>query len=131
VNGPRKPLDLIKIPLNEYGHVQTKDGRQAKIICNNMIGHGNIVAVALLKCGDGGNVEQTAFYSVSGETIQHSLCLVPVKKKAKVNFWLNVYKDRPDATWETRAAADLHANRAARIACIHIEREVEEGEGLE
>jgi hypothetical protein len=57
--------------------------------------------------------------------------LIEARPKVRVDFWVNVYEDGTvaNATWEDRKDADRIAG-SDRIACIHIEREVEEGEGL-
>lgn len=50
-------------------------------------------------------------------------------KKVKIDCWLNVYNNGSHAHHFTKSAAD-HYKDSGRIACIHIEREVVEGEGL-
>lgn len=60
--------------------------------------------------------------------------LEEVRKKIKVKFWVNVYSDGKSGTrlsivYTTRELADAYAT-TARIACICVEKEVTEGEGL-
>jgi hypothetical protein len=55
--------------------------------------------------------------------------LVEVKPTVKVDMWLNLYPNQTAAYHFTRAEADRNAG-SQRVACIHIEREVEYGEGL-
>lgn len=51
------------------------------------------------------------------------------KQKVKVDFWVNVYDGCVGDPCDTKEEAD-DASDPHRLACIHIEREVEEGEGL-
>jgi hypothetical protein len=55
----------------------------------------------------------------------------PPKKTLRVRLWLNVYdKGRLVYQYGTRELADIEAT-SKRFACIEIDREVEEGEGLD
>ena len=60
----------------------------------------------------------------------HNLALPP-KKTLRVRLWLNVY-DKGSLVYQygTRELADIEAT-SSRFACIEIDREVEEGEGLD
>ena len=64
----------------------------------------------------------------SCEGYGHNL-VPPPKKKVKVQRWVNVYEDGSMVSWPTKKKADL-CNKEDRFACIEIDREVEEGEGL-
>ena len=61
-------------------------------------------------------------YSTLGNTFD----LIEVKPRHKRTVWLNIY---PDAKLQTRKAADHTAGRN-RIACVKVEFDFEEGEGL-
>lgn len=51
-------------------------------------------------------------------------------RKVKVDFWVNVYPNsRYGFSFSTKKEAD-QSTIGPRIACIHIEREITEGEGL-
>ena len=52
----------------------------------------------------------------------------PPKKTVRVQLWINVYADGYKVFYTSRQLADLNAGK--RIACIEINREVTEGEGL-
>lgn len=54
----------------------------------------------------------------------------PPKKTLRVRLWLNVYHGGISYLYGTRQLADKNAAQH-RFACIEIDREVEEGEGLE
>ena len=52
----------------------------------------------------------------------------PPKKTVRVQLWINVHEDRDTSIYTSREIADEYAHN--RIACIEIDREVTEGEGL-
>ena len=54
----------------------------------------------------------------------------PPRKTVRVRLWLNVYTGALSYLYGTRQLADENAGQH-RFACIEIDREVEEGEGLE
>jgi len=53
----------------------------------------------------------------------------PPKKTVRVQRWLNIDADETVSIYKLRAEADTHCF-SDRIACIEIDREVTEGEGL-
>ena len=53
----------------------------------------------------------------------------PPKKTVRVQLWINVYTDGPHALHPSKESA-LAGGEHARFACIEIDREVAEGEGL-
>ncbi len=53
----------------------------------------------------------------------------PPKKKVRVQRWLNIDADGTVSFYDSRAEADGY-RFSDRIACIEIDLEVEEGEGL-
>jgi hypothetical protein len=56
--------------------------------------------------------------------------LIEVKPRIKRTVWLNVYRDRvKDGVHECKGEADYHADRT-RLACVKVEIDCEEGEGL-
>ena len=54
----------------------------------------------------------------------------PPKKTLRVRLWANVYEDGSMFSYPTKKQADDSA-QYGRFACIEIDREVEEGEGLD
>lgn len=73
----------------------------------------------------------TAFESSCNDNdALHALGFAMEKPKVKVDFWVNVYPSSSSHWYSTREVADAMA-AYDRIACIHIEREVTEGEGIE
>ncbi len=122
-------FDFRSVPLNEYGHVCTRDGRPAKIVC--WLREGNCLAVTS-EHGKEGGFRSTA-NGISSDTcgLDPKLDLIPTPRKIKVDCWLNVYRDGTN-----RPGIHLSKERADscalenRIACLHITQEVTEGEGL-
>lgn len=51
----------------------------------------------------------------------------PPKRKVRLHGWLNVYPNGTASFWSHKNIADSSKDR---FACIEIDREVEEGEGL-
>jgi len=56
--------------------------------------------------------------------------LIEVKPRIKRTVWLNVYSDRGPVAHETKEMADGVGTASLRIACIPVEIDCEEGEGL-
>ena len=52
-----------------------------------------------------------------------------VKKKKKIEFWLNIYPSGSICSHTTKDMANELAN-TSRICCIYFNREYEDGEGL-
>jgi len=120
-------MDLTKVPLNEYGHVQTRGKLPVRLLCINLNSiRGMAVAYAAkYECGQ----EDVYCCDESGRNGNDSMDLIPVPRKVRVRGWLNVYSGGKAFYAETREAANHLAN-ISRIACIEIDREVTEGEGL-
>jgi hypothetical protein len=55
--------------------------------------------------------------------------LIEVKPRNKNTVWLNVYENRIDKPAYSRAVADQYAFED-RIACVRVDLDFEEGEGL-
>ena len=79
-----------------------------------------------------GSWKGTAWYLSDGaykdNHFPHELDLVEVKARIKRNVWINVYKNFT-ASNSTKKSADTNS-RADRIACVKVEIDCEEGEGL-
>lgn len=122
-------MDLTNVPLNEYGHVQTRDGSPARLLCKDA--KEPVPIVGLTECGFGDVIRR---WLPDGSCPAHGPDndLIPVPRKVRVRGWLNVYRNQPYRACELypdRGTADQYSG-ASRIACIEIDREVTEGEGL-
>lgn len=97
--------------------VQTRDGREARIICTDAKGDYPIIALV-------GPDEILRFYDSGGKSYYYSendLINIPEKRVV----WFNVYNDK--FGHETKEDADTNCS-SDRIACVRVEYEV--GEGL-
>lgn len=101
---------------------RTRDGRLVRLLCVDAGGSWPVVGI-LSGC--------VATWSIEGSyaSKQSDEDLIEVKPKRKLDVWVNVYQNGCPAAWAERASADA-AGGPTRIACLHIEREYEEGEGL-
>jgi hypothetical protein len=129
-------MDLTKVPLNEYGHVQTRDGRDFRLLCIDRTGRYPVLGLT----SDDQVIGLTAHgtYCHNGEKSPYDL--IPVPRKVRVRGWLNVYPAEsgfPDKVSESPVSMSFYWSRAGadknardRIACIEIDREVTEGDGL-
>jgi hypothetical protein len=119
-------MDLTKVPLNEYGRVQTKGGCPAKVLCIDRKGGARPV-LYLYTAVDGSEVLTACDIDGAGPISDFNL--IPVPKRVRFKGWLNVFKDGSFNRHHTREDAD-RIGAQSRIACIEIDREVTEGEGL-
>lgn len=108
---------------------RTRDGRAVRILATDLKGTNYpVLAVIANQAG----VESAYTFSQRGnygpDVQKHENDLVEVKPCIKRTVWLNVY---PDCTLlvEVKENVDKYAYRD-RIACVKVEIDVEEGEGL-
>ena len=114
---------------------QTRDGREVRIYATDGGGpqpiHGAI---------SGLNFWSTANWSKNGSyTVvygqEHDNDLIEVRPRHKITVWTNVYKT-PNSEivygqlFHTKEVAEQYVVRHDRIACIKVELDFEEGEGL-
>lgn len=75
--------------------------------------------------------ETGCYYKADGSAAYSSLLDIIKPVKRKVEFWVNCYGDAYDTKpSQTRQQADAITHAYVRTACIHINQEYEEGEGL-
>lgn len=60
---------------------------------------------------------------------EHSYDLIGVKPRVRKTVWLNVYKDGFGGVYNSRKKAD-NVFCHSRIACLQLDLDFEEGEGL-
>lgn len=110
-----------------HGHV-TRDGRKARIICTDPGSHVYPIIALVGSCPR--SFTSGGRFSASGEHHHLDLLNAPApKRKVRVRAWLNIYPSGAAYSHLTKIDANTAAGRD-RTACIHIDREVEEGEGL-
>lgn len=117
-----KPFDPTK-------PVQQRCGRAARIICTDAKRRESIIALVLQEDGK----EVLCSYDKNGNfysTTESNFDLINIPETKKLKFWVNVYEDGSlGEPRESKQVADFNASNE-RFACIEIEREVKEGEGL-
>ena len=105
---------------------RTRDGREVRIYATDggmwPIIHGAI------KTTDGWLL--TGWYSDGRDHFKHNQCdLIEVKPRIKRTVWLNVFGDHAYGAY-SKDHADVHPHADCRIACVKVEIDCEEGEGL-
>lgn len=108
---------------------KTHDGKEVRIYATD--GSSDLPVHGAVKSVDGSWLSMA--WTRNGDDTLYGdplgLKLVEVKPKRTLDMWVNVYRDETEVMHKSREDADLHAD-ADRIACLHIVREYEEGEGL-
>jgi hypothetical protein len=114
-----RPFDLEKAKAGEP--VITRGGESVRIVCTDMKGNYNVVALKT----EGRTVETVCLYTETGsyftnDKIEHpdDLFMAPVKKEA----WLNIYPDCMVNAHPTKEDAEMCAE-IDRVACIKIDWE--------
>jgi len=120
-------LDLTKVPLNEYGHVQTREGLPVKLLTKTRAHDWPIVG--LVAQADGLEIVGSWMADGAPWIPAEGGQLVPVPQKVRVNGWLNVYDSRMPIVHATRKDADKAAS-SNRVACVQIDIELTKGHGL-
>ena len=125
-----KPFDPTK-------PVQTRDGRPARIVAQGLKSHYSIIAVITEPDGGERAITHTAegvYRSGSSEPGLNDLINVPEKRRIKgfFNLYYEQYVSVPigPVFHPTRELADSRAGSNPRFACIPVDIEVEEGQGL-
>ena len=104
---------------------RTRDGREVRIYATDA-GMGQNIIHGATHDGEFGWVPHVWMPDGSHERISF-LDLIEVKPRHKRTVWLNVYPHSVCA-WNERKYADRNAHD--RIACIRVDLDFEEGEGL-
>lgn len=107
--------------------VQTRDGKPVKIISTD--GHPNCPIVGYIE-----NRDVPVTWNPDGKFCsgahESEIDLINVPQKRTLDVWVNVYPNNEVFSYSTKETADKLAG-THRLACIHIVREYEEGEGLQ
>ena len=106
---------------------RTRDGREVRIYATDGFGYKSV---------HGAIKEDNGWWPLewneNGTSIshKHSFDLIEVKPRYQRTLWMNMYLDYPDMRGHVSEAAADQAARDDRIACIKIDLDFEEGEGL-
>jgi hypothetical protein len=106
---------------------RTLDGREVRIYATDGTPPHEVHGALKSTASDG-----WIFYSWRADGKHHRdfvLGLIEVRPRHKRTVWLNVYDDHPNVIgWNTKKDADEPASK--RLACIKVDLDFEEGEGL-
>ncbi len=114
---------------------RTRDGREVRIYATDGgdLVEGQTIHGAVL---NGNNWVFAIWNAETGKNYANSAAiskidLIEVRPRHKRTVWLNVY-EKSISNWDNKEHADARANRASfdRIACIKVELDFEEGDGL-
>jgi len=105
---------------------RTRDGREVRIYATDGVEGGEVH----------GSVKRSygwcaLTWPINGlHSVDSSLDLIEVRPRHKRTVWLNMYHDCISRGFETKDEADAKAVKNCRLACIKVELDFEEGEGL-
>lgn len=118
--------------INKDKTYRTRDGREVRIYATDGVGNQCVHGAYRDKNGEwamwlwGINGEPTNIIKYG----EDALDLVEVKPRHKRTVWINVYEGKPFyGIFHTEYDADTFSSRH-RIACIKVDLDFEEGEGL-
>ncbi len=119
----------MEIKVGEF--YKTRCGEKAEIVYAFKNNTNDYPFLAVLHKNSGTQYEITVTNDglyITGKTDPDDL-IAPWPKKVKVEWWLNVDADGASSFFGDREIANICASED-RIACVKIDMEVEEGEGL-
>jgi hypothetical protein len=110
---------------------RTRDGREVRIYATDD-GLNGIMTHGAAK-NKSGLWEIASWYTAHGKfydnTTPHPYDLIEVRPRHKRTVWMNMYPNH-FTSYDTKELADEKADGSIRIACIKVELDFEEGEGL-
>ena len=110
---------------------RTRDGRKVRIYATDGgLEHCMTHGAAKNKSG---YWEAASWYTAHGGYydcgVDHHYDLIEVRPRHKRTVWVNVYPNH-FTHYETKKQADERSDQSIRIACVKVELDFEEGEGL-
>lgn len=123
-----KKFDYDECFLNHDGYAITRDGRKARLLCDDRKGKYPIVGIV----GEDENIETFLEDGRHDEyTIRTEADLFTPSKRIKRACWVNIYKDSVLGNlYDTKKRADEFDNHD-RLACVEVPIDCFEGEGLD
>lgn len=110
---------------------KTRDGREVRIYATD--GANGKVHGAIKSSIDGAWYQHEWFENgllVRVDSSINAADLIEVRPRHKRTVWLNVYATEIHFAYDTKEEADSSVRRPKRIACIKVDLDFEEGEGL-
>jgi hypothetical protein len=107
---------------------RTRDGREVRIYATDGIGLWPVHGAAMTNTHAGW---KSLIWDKDGECLYDSPenNLIEVKPRIKRTVWLNVFGDHVYGAY-TKEGVDIHPYVDSRLACVKVEIDCEEGEGL-
>ena len=108
---------------------QTRDGREVRIYATD--GGSRNPVHGSIKEEDGWILQVWPKSGRYDDDEDYRIDLIEVRPRHTLPLWLNIYSDGVVRHWATKKEADAMADGVyKRIACIKVELDFEEGEGL-
>lgn len=109
---------------------KTRDGNNVRLLCTDR-SHHQYPVMGLIEQKD---CDYTAYWTSDGICSASypsyvNYDLVEVKPRIKRTYWTNLYKANTLCVYNTKEDAERFA-RNGRLACVKVEIDCEEGEGL-
>jgi hypothetical protein len=118
------------MPFDPTKPVRTRCGFRAEILCTDVSSNFPIVATYWDEYGRRILGCYTREGHFCNDAAPDRLDLINIPEKHTLDLWVNHYPGGYYSSHTTRELADNFLTSAERIACLHIVREFEEGEGL-
>lgn len=117
---------------------RTRNGRDVRIYATDGVGccavHGAIYqpsGVDGVNSGQPGMEWSVTVWNIQGQHLNRTFDLIEVRPRHKRVVWVNVYDNEViHGGWKTKERADECCHGNHRIACLRVELDFEEGEGL-
>jgi hypothetical protein len=123
-----KPTTGVIDMINKDKIYTTRDGREVRIYAiDGGVGKSMVHGATL---DEAPGWFPRVWYPDGSHTENGDFDLIEVKPRYQRTLWMNMYLDYPDMRGHVSEAAADQAARDDRIACIKIDLDFEEGEGL-
>lgn len=110
---------------------ETRDGREVRIYATDGEGDQPIHGAIKLPGGWRSDTWRKDGRFRFDSDVDSPFDLIEVKPRIKRTVWVNVYPDDFNTFWETKERAYRHQKPdGSRLACVKVEIDCEEGEGL-
>ena len=118
---------MVMIDINKK--YRTRDGREVRIYATD--GRGEFQIHGAIKTDIGWSCSEWKLNGQSYANRSGPNDLIEVRPRHTLPLWLNIYPDGVVCHWATKKEADAMADGVyKRIACIKVDLDFEEGEGL-
>lgn len=120
--------------IDKSKNYRTRDGREVRIYATDGGANRNAIHGAVRNESGDWVAEQWFHEGMYAQAGSHMKDLIEVKPRIKRKLWVNLYQGR-ETGWETIHESRLEADNypdchKMRIACVEIDLDVEEGQGL-